>query len=90
VRRNELDDWRPAIGDITVTAVVSHGIRLQIGPWQDLVRDGDIAWPLFGHARAPLCVYVRNDGRELIELRAVVVLNGDGDRARPTRLRLRR
>lgn len=79
MRRSSLDAWVPAIDDITVTSVVSRGISLAIGPWQDLGAVGEIGWPLFGYARAPLVVYVRNDRPELVELRAVLVLHDHGD-----------
>lgn len=83
-RRNARDDWRSAIDDVTVTHVIARGISLAIGPWQDLIAAGDLGWPLFGAARSPLVVYVRNDRPELVELRAVVVLHGgDESRARP-------
>lgn len=89
VRNSPHASWRPAIDDITVTCVVSCGIRLNIGPWQDLGPVGDIGWPLFGFARAPFVVYVRNDQPAIVELRAVVVLHGgDGGGGAVRRRRL--
>lgn len=91
-RRSQLDNWTPAIGAVTVTTVVSRGIRLGVGTsvWRSLVGVDDLAWPLFGTAISPFVVYVRNDRPELRELRAVVVLQGDASEpARPRRLRAR-
>ena len=89
-RRNDGDAWRPAIDVVTVEAVIVHGVSLHIGPWQDLIADGDLGWPLFGSVRLgqTLVVYVRNDERELRELRAVLVLHG-GER-KDRRLRIPR
>ena len=89
VRRTELDDWRPAIGSVTVTAVVSRGLRLPVRAWQDFTHD-EIAWSVHGSACPPFCVYVRNDGREMVELRAVVVLQGDAEHGGSRRRRLHR
>lgn len=77
--RSDPDEpWAPAIDTITVEAVIVHGISLHIGPWQDLIEDGDVGWPLFGAGGvAPgqmLVVYVRNDTPELRELRVVLAL----------------
>jgi hypothetical protein len=89
-RARDDEAWKSAIDEVTVTCVVSCGHRLNIGPWQDLIASGDLGWPLFGTARSPFVVYVRNDRPELVELRAVVVLQGGAvDRARPARRRLR-
>lgn len=78
-RRDDSEDWRPALDVVTVEAVIVHGVSLHIGPWQDLIADGDIGWPVFGTVRAgqTLVVYVRNDERELRELRAVLVMHGE-------------
>lgn len=91
-RRTARDDWQPAIDAVTVEAVIVHGVSLHIGPWRDLIAQGDLGWPVFGRVRPgqTLVVYVRNDARELRELRAVLVLQGgEGDRRRPARLRAR-
>ena len=87
-RRSSVDAWQPAIERVTVEAVIVQGRSLHIGPWQDLIGDGDIGWPLFGHVHAPqsFVVYVRNDEPELVELRAVLVLHGD-ERRQPGRRR---
>ncbi|MGD9603912.1 MAG: hypothetical protein AB7O21_19630 [Gammaproteobacteria bacterium] len=80
-RRSSVDAWRPAIDSVTVESVVVHGVSLAIGPWADLIVDGDIGWPLFGNARGgTFVVYVRNDAPELRELRVVVALHGDIER----------
>ncbi len=81
-RRSSIDDWRPAVYDITVTSVVACGVSLHIGPWQDLPKLDEVGWPLFGSARAPFVVYVRNNLPELVELRAVVVIAGKDKRSR--------
>jgi hypothetical protein len=90
-RRESRDAWTPAIAAVTVEAVIVHGVSLPIGPWQDLIADGDIGWPLFGRVRVgqTLVVYIRNDAREIRELRAVLVLAGAGGRRGTGRLRLR-
>lgn len=77
-RRDASDTWQPAIDAVMVEAVIVHGVSLNIGPWQDLIADGDLGWPLFGVVRRgqTLVVYLRNDARELRELRAVLVLHG--------------
>lgn len=84
-RRNEREQWRPAIDAVTVEAVIVHGVSLHIGPWRDLIAHGDLGWPLFGSVRSgqTLVVYVRNDGRELVELRAVLALRGNGSPGPP-------
>ena len=92
-RASSRDVWQSAIERVTVEAVIVQGISLHIGPWRDLIASGDLGWPLFGavHARQSFVVYVRNDAAELRELRAVLVLQGDGggERRRPGRLRAR-
>jgi len=84
-RRNEREQWRPAIDAITVEAVIVHGVSLHIGPWRDLIAAGDLGWPLFGSVRSgqTLVAYVRNDGRELVELRAVLAMHGNGSPGPP-------
>jgi len=84
-RRNAGEEWKPAIDAVTVEAVIVHGVSLHIGPWQDLIASGDLGWPLFGPVRPgqTLVVYVRNDARDLRELRAVLVLHGHGSPGPP-------
>jgi len=84
-RRDEFDPWTPAIDAITVEAVIVHGVSLHIGPWADFINAGDLGWPVFGRVRGgqTLAVYVRNDARELRELRAVLALHGRGSPAPP-------
>ena len=77
-RKNANEPWQPALDSVTVEAVVVHGVSLHIGPIQGLVRPGDIGYPLFARVRdgQTLVVYVRNNARELRELRAVLVTRG--------------
>lgn len=84
-RRNDAEQWQPAIDAVTVEAVIVHGVSLHIGPWQDLIAHGDLGWPLFGVVRPgqTLVVYVRNNARELRELRAVLALQGEGSPGPP-------
>jgi hypothetical protein len=89
-RASDRDEWQPAIDRITVESVVVEGRSLHIGPWQDLIGDTDIGWPLFGYASGRFVVYVRNDESRVRELRAVLVLHGDDGTVRRRRLDSRR
>jgi hypothetical protein len=76
--------WEPARLSVTIECVVVNGIRLHTGPLRNLVSERDLGYPLVGVARvdALVSVYVRNDG-PAAELRAVLLVHGQGEDARP-------
>jgi len=79
-RAVDADAWQVAIPFVRVEAIVIHGVSLPIGPWQDLIAAGDVAWPCVARVRIgqTLVVIVRNDAPELRELRVVLVADGTG------------
>ena len=91
-RRDDQDDWAPAIDLARVELVAIHGVKIPI--WQDLVHDdGAAGWRLFGSVACgkTIAVCIRNDARESRELRAVLLVEGLGvtgsSSPRPRRLR---
>lgn len=91
-RRDEQDDWAPAVDVAHVELVAIHGVVIPI--WQDLIHDdGAAGWRLFGsvaHGKT-IAVCIRNDAREPRELRAVLLVDALGvtgsSSPRPRRLR---
>lgn len=83
-REHERARWEPARLSVTIECVVVDGIRLHTGPLRNLVTDRDLGYPIIGSARtdALVSIYVRNDGRAA-ELRAVLLVHGKGEDARP-------
>jgi hypothetical protein len=75
-RRRGDDEWSPAGRLVTVESCIVEGVSLPMGPLRDVLPPGDLGWPLAGSVRSgqTVAVFVRNDGAELVELRAVVVL----------------
>ena len=75
-RRDARSAWEPAIGNVTIEAVVIHGISLQIGPWIDLADP--YGCPLFGNLRFgnTIAVFVRSNYPQTRELRTVIVCAG--------------
>lgn len=75
-RRRSSDEWSPAGRRVTVEAVIIEGVSLPLGPLRDVLPPGDLGWPLVGSVRSgqTVAVFVRNDGAQLVELRAVVVV----------------
>lgn len=87
-RRDAAERWQPALDVVTLEAVIVHGVHLNLTKVRDPGVDRH-GWPLFGRVRVgqTLVVYVRNDERELRELRAVLVLRGGESRRRGSRER---
>jgi hypothetical protein len=78
-RRGAFEDWQPASDVVSVDAVIVHGVHVQLARTRQTLLDGKLGWPLTGRVRigSTLAVYLRNDERELRELRAVLVLRSD-------------
>jgi len=87
-RRDAGEDWQPASDVVSVDAVIVHGVHVQLARSRQTLLDGKLGWPLTGRVRigATLAVYLRNDERELRELRAVLVLRPE-ERGWPARRR---
>lgn len=79
------DEWAPAVGAVTIDAVLVHGVKAQgLLPFVEL-DDGNTGWRVTANVRSgqTLAVYIRNDLRELRELRAVLVMHGKGSPGPP-------
>lgn len=83
-REEPYDRWEPARLSVTIECVVVDGIRLHTGPLRNLVGARDLGYPLVGLAKvdALVSIYVRNDSHAA-ELRAVLLVHGQGEDARP-------
>lgn len=73
-RRDAREAWQVAIDAVAVELLAVHGVAMHIGPWQDLAPVDGIGWPVFARVRTgqTIAVCVRNDARELRELRCVL------------------
>jgi hypothetical protein len=81
------DDWTPAIERVTVELVAIHGVKL--GGGIAMLPEG-LGWQFYGRVRIgeTIAVCVRNDQRAVVELRAVLAIEGGGEARRESRLRI--